>query len=286
MNGPDLEAIRCQREVSSFVAACAGLLVVVFLVPWLEVPLLIPVVIAMAIACASAIIRHATILATSVPIEHALGPAWQQEVDRLLHVVQRPQGSVSVVVFNNANPNAFASWGWPGSRCIALTSGLVEMARERPEALRAVIAHELGHLVYGHPNVLFLSGWTALIFEVLLFPPALVLLCWSRKAERSADRLAALLTSPAIVSETIVGLHQGRMPKTSQVHALLARSGSKNAVTNFLSRGGEVLATHPFMRPRVQSLLDLAGSAPSQKWWKHELTDRWLVDLATLATAG
>jgi Zn-dependent protease with chaperone function len=82
--------------------------------------------------------------------------------------------------------------------CIVFNSGMLEILDE--DERRAVIAHEVGHIMSGHPVyttlavILLAVGLAAIPMGIALLPFELALLEWYRKSEFSADRTALLGT--------------------------------------------------------------------------------------------
>lgn len=123
---------------------------------------------------------------------------------------------------NAGEINAFAMGDT--RRFVVVTSELVEALHE--EELRAVIAHEVGHLICRHTfyqtmaRVLFQTG--AQVFgplAIVAAPVALALAYWSRRAEFSADRAAAVvLGGSEPVVHTMVRLSGGSKRVTAQVN--------------------------------------------------------------------
>ena len=81
---------------------------------------------------------------------------------------------------------------------IVFNSGMLEILDE--DERRAVLAHEVGHIMSGHPTyttlavILLAIGLAAIPMGIALLPFELALLEWYRKSEFSADRAALLGT--------------------------------------------------------------------------------------------
>ena len=96
---------------------------------------------------------------------------------------------------------------------ITLTSNLVEMMSE--EELKAIIAHECGHIlcrhVLYHTVVRWLQSGVAYLglLGTIAAPVEYAMLYWSRKSELSADRAASIITSPDVVASTMARLAGG-----------------------------------------------------------------------------
>ncbi|MBI4507901.1 MAG: M48 family metalloprotease [Chloroflexi bacterium] len=232
----------------------------------------------------SSAIRQAALVGIGVPIETALGSDWARQVEHLLEATGRSPGSVRVVVLNDPTPNAFASWRpGRGGRVIALTSGLVRLVDGDAQALRFVLGHELAHLCLHFPLLLLVALPSLLPgalgrLGVLL---RLAGLWWSRHAERSADRLGAVLAgSPVTALQVIVGLHQGTLPSRTTLVADLERlTRPSGDVWHVLS---EALSDHPFLTSRLTALLSWAARADRASWWTPVQAEEWRWELAEL----
>lgn len=77
--------------------------------------------------------------------------------------------TIRLKIVHDGKPNAFAI----GRRTICVTDGLLQLSDEE---IMAVFAHEIGHIVYGHPVIyLLIGGGNLLIAGGLLL---LKLACW------------------------------------------------------------------------------------------------------------
>lgn len=115
------------------------------------------------------------------------------------HVLGMPMPDV----FINQSPEANAFAIGTDAPMIQVYSGLIELMNE--DELRAVIAHEMGHIKCGHVLYKTIAG---LITNGTLFPMgplrgvfnfavAMTLLEWDRKSEFSADRASLLVVQDA-----------------------------------------------------------------------------------------
>ncbi len=147
---------------------------------------------------------------------------------------------------------------------LILHSGLVALLD--PEEITAVLAHEVGHIhsshgLYGTVLRLLLSvGLQGLaIGELPLRALRLALLEWSRAAELSCDRAAALvLRDPLLVCRTLMKLAGGGVEGLN-LEAFLQQASRYEDWQDPLDRGlrffSEIDGSHPFAVRRVSELL-------------------------------
>lgn len=148
---------------------------------------------------------------------------------------------------------------------IVLNSGAVRLLDT--DELRALIGHELGHIMSGHAlyrTVLILIlevGFQNLPFlaGIALLPVKLALLEWNRKSELSADR-AGLLASqdPSAAMRVFLKLAGGGEMKEMDLEAFLRQAqeyeekgGALDTIYKILNTLG---ATHPFHTLRAAEL--------------------------------
>ncbi len=161
-----------------------------------------------------------------------------------------PATSVELFVQQDQDINAYV-YGYNAPYTIVLTSEAVE--KLSPAELQAIIAHELGHILFGHVKLTGLFGGlgrTSWLSSIL----RMIFLRWSRRCEYSADAVAWLASGKDV---------------RPMVHALLKTSCGLDLdtinVREYLqqlddaavSRLTEVTNTHPHIAKRVQALLAL-----------------------------
>ena len=140
--------------------------------------------------------------------------------------------------------------------------------------VHVVLAHEMGHVLsehYYYNGVLFLLR--LLLTSVVPIPALaglpvralyLALLEWSRAAELSADRAAAIaLGDPLAVCATLMRLAGGNLPEAN-LQAFLRQATEYVDEDDLFARharlGTELNQTHPFVVRRVRELVDWVGS--------------------------
>lgn len=106
---------------------------------------------------------------------------------------------------------------------IKLTSGLIEYMDD--EELDAVIAHECGHIICRHVlyhsigrHITEITSMLPGLAGAAAFPMEYALMYWIRMSEFSADRVAALITSPEVVTRTMARLSGGPKEITLNVN--------------------------------------------------------------------
>lgn len=163
-----------------------------------------------------------------------------------------------VFVMQDPTPYAF-SFGLTRPYGIVLTSALVEGLTD--DELSAVLAHEMGHIKFGHVRISQLFGGANVqlgipLVEFLIRVP---FLWWMRCAELTADRVAYAATGR--VSTIISGLV--KMTIGPRLYAEVRPDELARQATEF-SRGpwasvSQMKASAPFLMSRIQNIIDFAG---------------------------
>ena len=165
----------------------------------------------------------------------------------------------------NPIPNAYA-FGETYT-AITITSAIVDMMSE--DELRAVIAHECGHIachhMLYHTLAQILSNATGFLETLasLAAPVHYALMYWQRKSELSCDRVAAYITGPQTATSMLSRLAGGPIGITSKLN-LVELAEQADLYDAFCKTGlwNKALQTyavldqdHPFTSVRVRELL-------------------------------
>jgi Zn-dependent protease with chaperone function len=171
---------------------------------------------------------------------------------------------------------------------IVLNAGALDLLNEAQ--LRAVIAHELGHIKCGHTILIQMAMWTMSVVSALsemtfglggIVSSGLIYAFfeWRRKAELSSDRAALLVTDDLdTVLQAMMQVSGGSRAfahelslaefcKQSQNYQELDRN-SLNQIYKFLlynGYGSGSMLGHPFPVERVHYLKEWAGSLEYQR---------------------
>ncbi|KGF73090.1 peptidase M48 [Neosynechococcus sphagnicola sy1] len=190
-----------------------------------------------------------------------------------------PEPSLFVVQNQQANSYAIGQ----EQPCIVLNSGLLDLLAA-PE-LRAVLAHELGHIKCGHTTLIQMATWimgaASFVSEITLglgnlVTSGLILAFyeWRRKAELSSDRAALLVTDDLeTVLRSLMQVAGGSLQyahecsleafiQQSERYQALDQNGL-NQVYKFLlySDLHNDMLSHPFPVERIQYLQAWAASS-------------------------
>jgi len=169
---------------------------------------------------------------------------------------------------------------------IVFNSGMLEILDE--DERRAVLAHEVGHIMSGHPTyttlaiILLAIGMANIpvLASLALFPFELALLEWYRKSEFSADR-AALLGTQDIRKTQSVHLKLAGGPVLddpidldtflAQAREYETMAGPWDRVWQFINT---VFRTHPFATVRAGELQRWIDSGDYEKILRGEYAKR------------
>lgn len=165
---------------------------------------------------------------------------------------------------------------------IVLNTGLLDVVNEAE--LRAVLAHELGHIKCGHPILNQMAIWAMGVASTLgemtmglgnVVSSGLIYAFyeWRRKAELSADRAALLVTDDfqcvtqsMMIMAGVSGKYAAECSldefiRQSEQYQNLDSDGLNQVYKFLLYNGGQgMMLTHPFPVERIQFLKEWANS--------------------------
>ena len=196
-----------------------------------------------------------------------LGPKQLPEIYGILPPICAELGIAEPEFYLEMNPapNAYAIGDT--RTAISVTSGLLEYLE--PEEVRAVIAHECGHIVCRHMLYhtmawLLAAGGSSLgVLQVFSKPIALGLNYWSRRSEFSADRAAAVVLGGCKpVMETMIRLSGGprTLTKDIDLDLYLAQADAhdeliKNSSWDKMLQNLAIMdSSHPFPAVRAREI--------------------------------
>jgi len=146
------------------------------------------------------------------------------------------------------------------------------------EELAAAIAHELGHIKSGHvrmENVLIYMGGAPSHWRIIFAPATLFgffLGTWAQVIERTADRIALLLTNKVAVVNTAIVKLAMEADSLAQVdprelRAYLSSNGELSTDSSQVERHfriGTFISQQPGLRDRIAQLVEYAKSEEAQ----------------------
>lgn len=185
-------------------------------------------------------------------------------------------------LFVSQNPRVNATALGQDHSCIVLNTGLLDLLNEAE--IRAVLAHELGHLKCGHTTLTQMAIWvietvhfignlTLGIGNIVSTGLILAFYEWSRKAELSADRAALLVMDDLKpVMQTMMKLAGGSVRhiqeisldefvRQSENYRTLDEDGLNQLYKFLLYNGAQGwFLSHPFPVERLHYLREWANS--------------------------
>ncbi|CAN1211100.1 M48 family metallopeptidase [Tumidithrix helvetica PCC 7403] len=186
-------------------------------------------------------------------------------------------------LFVSQNPSANSYALGKDNPYIVVNSGLLDLLSEAE--IRAVLAHELGHIKCGHTTLIQMAMWAMSVVSAIsemtfglggIVSSGLIYAFfeWRRKAELSSDRAALLVTDDVdTVLQTMMKLsggshafaHEMSLPefiRQSEDYQELDKD-NLNQIYKFLlynGYGSGSMLSHPFPVERVHYIRDWAGS--------------------------
>jgi Zn-dependent protease with chaperone function len=204
-------------------------------------------------------------LASSVRLgEDQLTDVWQAHARAYVTLDLEPVPDLYLTQFPIANAMTIGA----GRPIVVVQSGLVQLLE--PEQLRAVFAHEAGHVLSDH--VLYRTALLILMrlsslpgIPLPLFPLRAVLMEWFRAAELSCDRAAALVTrDPLAVCRTLMVIAAGAEAERLDLDVFMRQSQDYREKGSGLERLSRLLLdlnlTHPMPVKRVHELMEWVKS--------------------------
>jgi len=198
-----------------------------------------------------------------------LGPQQLPKIYNLLPPICQKLGIEEPQLYLEMDPTPNAYTYGDTKVAITATSGLVEYMEEAE--LRAVLAHECGHVLCRHVLYHTMADMVTNIGESVWGPLAavatpvkLALLYWDRRSELSADRAAALVAGgPDSLVQIMIRLAGGPRSITSDIDvALYAQQGAdylklnKSLWDKVLQSVAVMQQNHPFTAVRTHEILD------------------------------
>lgn len=149
---------------------------------------------------------------------------------------------------------------------ITLTSSLLEYMTD--EELDAIIAHECGHIFCHHVLYKTIAYYLQNMADALgllgtfATPVKLALSYWERMSELSADRAAAIVTSPEVLSSTMVRLAGGPKSITQNINYdewmkqayEYERICNDGVINKAMQLNATLMLDHPFCAVRVKEI--------------------------------
>lgn len=166
------------------------------------------------------------------------------------------------------NPLANAMTIGAGSPIVVVNSELVQLLDV--EQLRAVFAHEAGHVLSDH--VMYRTALVVILrvtslpgIPLPLFPLKSALMEWFRAAELSCDRAAALVTrDPVVVCRTLMSIAAGAQASSLDLDVFMKQSEDYRERSSPFDRLSRLLVdlnlTHPMSVQRVHELMQWVRS--------------------------
>ena len=221
-------------------------------------------------------------------------PNLHNSVEEVANLAGIPKPRVYIV--NNDMPNAFATGRNPKHAAVAVTTGIMRLLNERE--LRAVMAHELGHIknrdiliqsvvatVAGAITMIaWMLQWSmifgggrrdgrdnpmgiiALLATVILAPIAasLIRMAISRSREFEADATGArMVHDPDALASALLRLQQGVQANPLPVNSATQATAHMYIVNPFRAQGmANLFSTHPPVEERVRRLQAMATGMP------------------------
>jgi len=151
--------------------------------------------------------------------------------------------------------NAYA-FGFMKPYCVVLHSGAVDGLT--PDELKSIVVHEIGHIAYKHTSIgIYLAPLYSIPFFGGIF--TWIFGFWSRRAEKTADRLSVAYTAdPDVVISALIKVHVGpNVTKYATIEGITNQLTESNNGFNLVS---ETFSTHPYLVRRAQAIYEFAST--------------------------
>ena len=172
----------------------------------------------------------------------------------------------TLYVVNNPHLNA-ATYGTNEDSFILVHSALIDHMTD--EELLSVIGHECGHIHNNHVVYLtamhYLTQMAGIFVRYISLPALLALRAWSRRAEITCDRAAAICAGDLDAAQralTKLALGSQKLYDQLNVEAFLEQH---QEAEESVGRFGEIFATHPWLPKRVLALRTFGESELFQR---------------------
>lgn len=198
-----------------------------------------------------------------------LGPQQLPKIYNLLPPICQRLGIEEPQLYLEMDPTPNAYTYGDSKVAVTVTSGLVEYVEEKE--LRAVLAHECGHILCRHVLYHTMADMVTELGESVFgslaaaaLPVKLALLFWDRRSELSADRAAALVdgSSDSLV-QSMIRFAGGPRSITKDVDVTLyAKQGADYKLLNeslwdkVLQGVAVMQENHPFTAVRTHEILE------------------------------
>lgn len=206
-----------------------------------------------------------------------LSPTQLPELYEILPPICRRLGIAEPEFYLELDPNPNAYAFGDTYTAITINSGLVEMLTR--EELKAIVAHECGHILCRH--MLYHTLAMTLVdgmsedsgLRLLAEPINYALMFWNRKGELSCDRVSAFICDPATAARALGRLAGGPDTITGNLNlvelAEQAEQYEKYATDGFWNKTLQMSAvlgmTHPFTSVRISEVLRWVASEDYKK---------------------
>jgi len=135
---------------------------------------------------------------------------------------------------------------------IVLNSSVVDELIE--EEIKAILLHEVGHIIYRHTLITSYLGPLASVVPVLGPMISWIFGFWNRRAEKTCDRLAvSYLKNPQVVMSALMKVHVGsNIAQYMQEEGVIYQDIKGRGL---MRRIAQTLPSHPFLVTRISEII-------------------------------